>query len=149
MPDEVAPLAFIDANVWLYAFIAADDAAKTARAGELIRGSRSVVSVQVINEVCVNLLRRGIFAEAAMPALIDSFFATTAVIHPNHAMLVEASKLRERYSLSFWDSQIVASALQAGTPILYTEDMQHGLVWTADSLSSILLLLREPSELLL
>lgn len=128
MPDEAVPRCFIDANIWLYAFIAADDAAKTARAGALIRSSRPVVSIQVINEVCVNLLRRGIFSEDAMPTLIDSFFATSDVIHPNQLMLVEASKLREQYSLSFWDSQIVASALQAGSSVLHTEDMQHGLI---------------------
>ncbi len=38
-----------------------------------------------------------------------------------------ASELREKYSLSFWDSLIVASALWAECSILYTEDMQHGL----------------------
>jgi predicted nucleic acid-binding protein len=35
--------------------------------------------------------------------------------------------LREKYSLSFWDSIIVASALAANCNILASEDMQHGL----------------------
>ena len=30
--------------------------------------------------------------------------------------------------LSFWDSLIVASALYADANILYSEDMQHGLI---------------------
>jgi len=36
--------------------------------------------------------------------------------------------LRDKYKLSFWDSIIVASALQGGAVRLYSEDMQNGLV---------------------
>lgn len=41
--------------------------------------------------------------------------------------LTKASELREKYSLSYWDSLIVASALTADCEILYSEDMQDGL----------------------
>jgi predicted nucleic acid-binding protein len=86
------------------------------------------VSVQVINEVCVNLLRRAAFAESAIPSLIESFFATCEVVHPSQGTLVTASTLRQRYSLSFWDSLIITAAIEAGASILHTEDMQHGLL---------------------
>jgi len=33
-----------------------------------------------------------------------------------------------RYNFSYWDSQIIASALESGCNILFTEDMQHGQV---------------------
>ena len=36
--------------------------------------------------------------------------------------------LRMLYRLSFWDSLIVACAVQSDVPILYSEDMQHGLI---------------------
>jgi predicted nucleic acid-binding protein len=36
--------------------------------------------------------------------------------------------LREEYSLSFWDSLIVSAAFLAGAEIIYSEDMQDGLV---------------------
>jgi predicted nucleic acid-binding protein len=35
-----------------------------------------------------------------------------------------ASRLRQQYSFSFWDSLIIASALEAGVTLLYSEDMQ-------------------------
>ena len=41
--------------------------------------------------------------------------------------MLAASELREAYSLSYWDSLIVATALEAGAAILYSEDMQDGL----------------------
>ncbi|MFO5494816.1 MAG: hypothetical protein ACLBM6_20290, partial [Cuspidothrix sp.] len=39
-----------------------------------------------------------------------------------------AAKLRDNYSLSFWDSLIVASAILGKANILYSEDMQHSLI---------------------
>ena len=37
-----------------------------------------------------------------------------------------AFDLQTRYRLSFYDSLIVAAALDAGCKILYSEDLQHG-----------------------
>ncbi len=39
-----------------------------------------------------------------------------------------ASDIRSRYHFSFWDSLIVACALSARASILYSRDMQDGLV---------------------
>jgi len=39
-----------------------------------------------------------------------------------------ASRLREKYSFSFWDSIIVATAKTANCDLLMSEDMQDGLV---------------------
>ncbi len=49
------------------------------------------------------------------------------VVELTESGLLIASQLRQRYSLSFWDSTIVATALDAGVPVLYSENMQHGL----------------------
>ena len=98
----------------------------TARA--LIRESEAVVSVQVINEVCVNLLRRANFTEAQITQLIESFYGRCCVVELTKSDLLMASQLRQKYSLSFWDSTIVAAVLSADVPILYSEDMQHGLI---------------------
>ena len=42
-------------------------------------------------------------------------------------IIMSASSLREKYSLSFWDSIIVASAIISNCNILASEDMQTGL----------------------
>jgi len=129
MPDEPQlATGFVDTNVWLYAFIVSDDAQKTARASKLLKSIHPVVNVQVVNETCINLLRRNIFSEQQVAELVTSFFTKCRVIVTTESMLLDASRLRIRYSLSFWDSQIIAAALSSGTAILYSEDMQHGLV---------------------
>jgi len=67
-------------------------------------------------------------AEHEVRESINSFYRNHSVMTIDQQTLLGASDLRSRYSLSFWDSLIVASALQSGAAILYSEDMQHGLV---------------------
>jgi predicted nucleic acid-binding protein len=43
-------------------------------------------------------------------------------------IVLKASDLRTRYSLNFWDSIIIASAITGNCNILATEDLQDGLV---------------------
>lgn len=127
MPDDLeSVIGFVDTNIWLYAFIESDDARKTTQARLLIQSVQPVINVQVLNEICVNLLRRKIFDESKISELIASFFAKYRVVTTTESMLLEASQLRARYSLSFWDSLIVSASLSSGTEVLYTEDMQHG-----------------------
>ena len=127
MPDKVNRLCFVDTNIWLYAFIEADDANKSALARKLLQEIEPVISSQVINEVSVNLLRKAHFSEEQVRQLIESFFEKYLVVEASKTVFLSDSNLRQRYSLSYWDSLIVASALQAGVSVLYSEDMQHGL----------------------
>jgi predicted nucleic acid-binding protein len=53
----------VDTNVWLYAFVEDGDQGKSALASALIRRGDIVLSTQVVNEVCVNLLKKAHFAE--------------------------------------------------------------------------------------
>ncbi len=41
---------------------------------------------------------------------------------------VRASSLRDSYHFSYYDSLIVSAALLAGCSVLYSEDMQSGLI---------------------
>ncbi len=130
MPDNERETCFVDSNIWLYAFIEGDDGDKSAIAGALLqeREINLIISAQVVNEVCVNLLKRDIFTEERLYRLIESFYEKYAVSELSKAVLLSASQLRQQYSLSFWDSLIIASALNVRASILYTEDMQHGLI---------------------
>lgn len=127
MPDSQR-LCFINTNIWLYAFVETDDTARPSAARALVRTSDPVISTQVINEVCVNMLRRADFSEEQASRLINSFYEKYQVVELSRSVLLLALQLRRRYSFSFWDSMIVAAALAAGVPVLYTEDMQHGLM---------------------
>jgi len=118
---------FIDTNIWLYAFIEADDERKRTVAKSVIQKPDVMVSMQVINEVCVNMLRKVSLPEKDIQALIIAFYEKYTVVDIDKATLLKASELRENYSLSYWDSLIVANALNADCAVLYSEDLQDGL----------------------
>lgn len=126
MHDPNEPLCFIDSNVWLYAFIEPEEGGKSARARSIVQTADATVSTQVINEVCVNLVKKAGFAEADIRRMVTSFYRRCAVVPLDQATLISASQVRERHDFSFWDSLIVASAILAGVDVLYSEDMQAG-----------------------
>ena len=118
---------FVDSNVWLYAVIEdAESATKSATARVLV-AERRIVRTQVINEVCVNLLRKAGRSEGEIRQVVRAFYLQHRVVPIDEQTMLSASELREAYSLSYWDSLIAATALEAGAAILYSEDMQHGL----------------------
>jgi len=127
---DVGPtLCFVDTNVWLYAFIAGPDEVKSNKARQLLLDNESslLVSSQVINEVCANLLKKAHLPEAEIRELVRSFYSRYPVILLGQEVQVGASDLRGRLSLSFWDSLILAAAIHGGASIVYSEDLQADL----------------------
>jgi predicted nucleic acid-binding protein len=122
---------FIDSNVWIYALTEQPDKAsqvKTTQAQALIAAQDSIyVSTQVVNEVCLNLVRKAGFSESEVRAIADDFFRQYSVVSISHDIMRNASLLREKYQFSFWDSLIFASAMASGVSTLYSEDMHNGL----------------------
>jgi len=120
---------FIDTNIWLYGFIKEQNIKKHNIAREIITTHKNIfINVQVINEITVNLIKKTPIDELSIRKLISSFYKRYKVINFSKNILTKSSLLREKLSLSFWDSLIVASALYAKANILITEDMQNGLI---------------------
>src|SRR5437588_13124254 len=65
---------FLDSNIWLYGFIRSDNAQKSARARTIIEADQVLVSTQIINEACINLIRKAAFSEEQVRRLIASFY---------------------------------------------------------------------------
>lgn len=121
---------FVDSNIWLYALmrpVPVGGVQKQQRAESLLRDLKQpVINSQVVREVSHNMLRKSVLGEPGLQELIQDFYAR-CTLHPSSAAQhLRASQLRQSLALSFWDSLIVAAALDAGCTTLYSEDMQHG-----------------------
>lgn len=116
---------FLDSNVLVYAFTA-DNRAGAAQA---LLQRQPVISVQGLNEFA-NIARRKLRmdwkevreAVSAIRTLCPTILALDVQTH------TEGLRLAERYGYSIYDSLIIASALQANSATLWSEDMQHGIV---------------------
>jgi len=117
---------FIDTNIWLY-FFSNEDPVKKSKAKNLINQTpKKVVSWQIINEVCVNLIRKQKRNESFVQIAIDFICRSCEIVDFNKSLLEAASALRECHSISFWDSLIVVAANISECETLYSEDMQNG-----------------------
>lgn len=118
---------FADTNIWFYAFVRGqnpEDQRKNDVAAQLIP-KRPELSVQVVNELSVNLLKKAAYDEARLQQLIQAIYRSHRVHPLPYDTLMRASRLREGYLFSYWDSLIVAAALEGDCTMLYSEDMQH------------------------
>lgn len=122
--------AFVDSNLWLYAFVMRPgEELKHVRAAALVETTnRYTISTQVVAEVSVNLLRKAAMPEVDLLGIVEGLYLRCRVIDTGLECHRKASQLRSAYRFSFWDSLIVAAALEAGCTTLFSEDMQHGQV---------------------
>ena len=122
---------FLDTNIFVYS-LGGTPADKARSAAQLIRegvaSGNGVVSYQVAQEFFSVAFRR--FAPpmtiAEAEHYLASVFRPMLAVHSSQALIADALRLCERYRLSWYDSLIVAAALEAQCSILYTEDMRHG-----------------------
>lgn len=123
---------FVDSNIWIYAVTQSEAIPPNPRheaAKVLTRTIQPYISVQVINEVSYNLVKKFKFTESDIQTLVKSFYrAYTVCPMMDEVLLLEASSIRQRYNISFWDSMLVSTAIQSQCSLFYTEDMRHGLI---------------------
>jgi predicted nucleic acid-binding protein len=134
MRSTVKSNIFVDSNIWIYAFLDSEkDHAKQQRVLSLLEGipadSTVISSVQVINEFHWILSRKYGIDDNTIKAKVTKGIAAVASIAPlDFKVYQDAFRIRGKYNVSFWDSLIVASALDNKCTVLYSEDMQHGLL---------------------
>ncbi len=120
--------AFIDTNVLLYAVSTAENETdKRAAARKILAGSNWGLSIQVLQEFYVNLVRpsRCVMTHADAVAAI-SLLLRRPTAPMDAALLMEALRLKNRFQVSYWDAAIIAAANTLGASVLYSEDLNHG-----------------------
>ena len=73
------------------------------------------------------MLKKGGVNSSDVNGYIDYFYTESSVVLIQENTMRLAVQLRFDQSLSFWDSLIMAIALENDCDTLYSEDMQHGL----------------------
>jgi len=122
---------FLDTNIFIYQ-LDRSDPNKSDRADELIRDAvvngTGCISYQVAQE-CLNVICR----RAQVPlsptetiSYLDSVLAPLMQVRASADLYRQAVSVQTRYRYGFYDSLVIAGALEAGCRELITEDLQHG-----------------------
>ena len=122
---------FLDTNVFVYVFDTREPE-KAFRSSKLIRDAieskRGVVSYQVVQEffnIALTRFDEPMTAPAAEEYL-STIFKPLLAVQSSPRLFVDAVRIRNQHQFSWYDSLIVAAALESGCSVLYSEDMQHG-----------------------
>jgi predicted nucleic acid-binding protein len=121
---------FLDTNIFVYTF---DSTAptKAATATDLVKRAIKtkigVVSYQVVQEFFNVAMRR--FESPMTAAEADQYLAATfrplLAVHSSPALFSEALRLGSKFRMAWYDSLIVAAAIEAQCDVLYSEDLHH------------------------
>jgi len=123
----------LDSNILIYSFDSRD-LAKQQRAQELVNQALSnqtgIISYQVTQEV-LNTARRKF--KTALSTDDCQLFLTQVLmpicqVYPCLELYQKALNIHEQLKFSFYDSLVIAAALQAKCQTLYTEDLRHGQI---------------------
>jgi predicted nucleic acid-binding protein len=122
---------FLDTNIFVYTFDAKAPA-KAKKAAQMIRRAadtgEGIVSNQVVQEFFNVALRR--FAQPMSVAEAEQYLITVfrplLAVHSSPAIYVEALRIAAKHNFAWYDSLIVAAALEGQCETLYSEDFQHG-----------------------
>lgn len=125
MSSTTARKCFFDSNVVLY--LVGEDKAKKERAVSLL-SLESIISTQVVNENVNVCLKKFKFTKEKTFSHANFLINRLNLVLIDEKTIITSFDIYSKYSLSYWDSLIVASALNSSCEILYSEDMQDNLI---------------------
>ena len=127
---------FIDTNIWIYSLVESNRETDRYKREvslklleNLVKENFICMSIQVVNECHWNFVRKfKLEDKIAIKTIEDNILQIVEVYGINLSTYELSHIIRQKYKVSFWDSLIIASALENNCSILYTEDMQHGQI---------------------
>jgi predicted nucleic acid-binding protein len=119
------PSDFLDSNILVYAFTADPRASRAQALLEL----GCVIGVQGLNEFANVAKRKLLMNWAEIREALSAIRAVCRTIVPMDVeTTTDAVRIADRYGCTFFDALMIAAALRADCGILWSEDMQNGLV---------------------
>ena len=113
----------LDTNILIYAFGHQDDERKQIAKEIVIKCN--VISLQVVNECVYVLLKKFKFPVNEVEKVITFLKQKFVISDLNIQTLDQTIRISTQYGFSFWDSMMIAAALENHCSIIYTEDLTN------------------------
>ena len=113
---------FIDSNVMIYAYFKQDE--KKQRISKQLIAQNAVISTQVLQEMTNTLHRKMGVDYSIVHSILQECLQNCDINTNTSDTVLFALDIAKRYGFSFYDSLIVAAALESKCTTLYSEDMQ-------------------------
>jgi len=117
---------FIDSNILIYALAQDGALSHKKQIAVNLLSQNPMLSTQIISE-CSNVLRRKFnWTYPEIRETLEFVLKISALLNVSVDTIQQAWLIAEKYSYSYFDSLVLASALESSCDVLYSEDMQAG-----------------------
>src|SRR5688572_11162649 len=122
-------LSFVDTNILVYRAKAVDQR-KWKIATELCATVPFGLSTQVLQEFYVAAVhpKKLNLSHADALAIVEALFEFPLHVI-DQATIQHALVIKQRYTISYWDAAVIASAKALECSVIFTEDLNHGQVY--------------------
>jgi predicted nucleic acid-binding protein len=122
---------FVDTNVFIYIIMEDERSAHKHNSAvslfQKLTDQIVFINTQVINEIYSVMLKHGIDDKAIQDKLAV-IIQETKISSINLETIKKCWDVRIKYKYSYWDSLILASAIENHCAVIYSEDMQHNQI---------------------
>lgn len=115
---------FLDTNILFYSY-SINEPDKRAIARALLLENTSYISTQVLQELCNTITKKLGFSFTDAIKVLEEMASNNNLYTNVQTTIVKACEIAECYRFSFYDSMIIAAAIESNCTILYSEDMKH------------------------
>ena len=107
---------FVDTNLWIYLYSSNTVLEKNKRVESIVNNyfEDIMISTQVLGEIYNVLLKKGLQDKQKAREIILDLSENFIVVDISVSAVLKAIELNIKYGYSYWDSLIVASALERG-----------------------------------
>jgi predicted nucleic acid-binding protein len=117
---------FLDTNVLVYLY-SEDEPLKKDAAKKILNRHTCVVSTQVFNEISNVWFRKSGWTGDVIKQHLDNLEELCDLVSQiKRSTINRALALKDQHGLSYYDCLMLASALESGCEVLFTEDMSDG-----------------------
>ena len=122
---------FFDSNILIY-FADGADPQKQQIAENLIKNAvindTGVISTQSLQEFFAATTRKLLCTKEKAKEYVENFSESFTVEQVSVPLILKAINISIKNQFSFWDSLILAAAIQTGCIICYSEDLTNGQI---------------------
>jgi len=124
MSDKI----FVDTNLWVYLYADDSDKEKTKTISSLVDKyfENITISTQVLGEFFHVLSKKGLKEKEEAKQMALDIASSFDIIEVLQSTVIKAMDISILNGFAYWDSLILAVALENNCSTLYTEDMQDG-----------------------
>jgi predicted nucleic acid-binding protein len=105
-----------------------DDLRKKEISNNVINSLKCIASTQVLNELCNIFTKKYPIPESDLANIVNAIIETCQVNIISTTTIKKALQLHVTNQFSYYDSLMLASALESNCRYLFSEDMQDGQI---------------------